>query len=199
MNPKTYSILSDIYYGDQGGAYGSVGRLHATVSHRGISQKDVQKFLEQQLPYRLHKQQQGRRRRRQRRHMMISGPGELSLDTMYLNKMQRAAFPFALVAQDMLTKYMMVRFMRKVNADAARNAFSKMVREYTQTTKFRVRSVFSDRGEGKGGCVRQQALVFSGGEFRGHFLDYCQKEGIVHKRTMPQNTNKSINAERMIR
>ena len=161
------------YYTKGAAAYGSAKNL---AKESGLSLAKAKSFL-QSKP--AHTKYQNVRRKFQRLKVLAFDINDIwSLDLAYVDKLSEYnnEINYLLIAVDVLSRYVRVQPMQNKSAEAAANAFAKMLSKRIQPRK-----VWTDKGT----------------EFQGEFQVFCKKKNIHWYTT--QSETKSAFAERNIR
>ena len=163
-------LLKEIYYGKGPAAFATQKRLYQVAKERDptMTYKTVLNFLLKQPSYQLHRQPAKRVQYPHgvsKRFTMVNHVGVLSVDVMVLSKF-KSKYNFALVMTDCLTRYLMVSFMRKLNASTTLDA---LLRALKQQYKFELQTIYSDDGV----------------EFKSVFQQYLNDNNIKHVYAQP--------------
>lgn len=138
-------ILNQLYYGFGPAAYGSIDRLYSQAhkAYPQITRSDVQAYLESQVGYQRTKQKQHDviPKYQSKRFHQPSGTGEIGADVMYLDKFP-GPYKYALVVTGLLTKVIIIKFMKSLTSKTAKEAFRRAIDDYP----FDVKQVHTDAG-----------------------------------------------------
>jgi hypothetical protein len=141
-------LLNSLYYGDGPGSYSGVDGLYEAAKRLDptIKRQEISQYLDTKSGYQKTKQQQTRHlvpKYKSKRFHQVSGPGFISADTMFLNRLP-GPYNYAQVDVDMFTKKIALKFMRTLTSKSAAAALEKAIKDEFST--FPVQQVYTDDG-----------------------------------------------------